>query len=308
MITLPSQVLASRPPIPRPTAATWLRAVRPRQWAKNAIVAVPAVATQSLSPASGVHLLLAFVFVTTAAGGTYLVNDVIDIDADARHPVKRHRPVAAGLISRRAARRVGVGLLVAGPALAASMLSIGSGAALLGYAALIVAYSVRLKRVPYLDVAILASGFALRVEIGACAIGRTAGLSLLVAVFAIALLVAVGKRRAELLAFGPRAAQIRPALAGYRLSVTEIVTDLAGLIAGAATLIWLGRTSVYVHEREALTLVALVMGVGVVRLLRLAHRGALSAPEGILADRVLLGAAFAAVVSVIGSVVAAPHF
>jgi hypothetical protein len=129
---------------------------------------------------------------------------------------------------------------------------------------------------------------------------------LVVAVFAAAVLIAIGKRRAELLAFGDDAPAVRPALAGYRLGATHMVADVAGVVAAAAAVWWLAQTSVYVDEREALIVVAAIVAVGTGRLLRLAHRGGLAAPEHLVADRVLLATACAGLVTLAGTVVTAP--
>lgn len=163
--------VASRPPeltLPgrRPSIGTWVTAIRPRQWVKNILVAVPAAAAADGSVGTIARAILAFVVLTAVAGGTYLINDVLDAAADRIHPVKRHRPVAAGKITKRAALGAGVSLLVAGPIVAGLTLSTGVAVLVGLYAGLTVAFSVRLKRIALLDVVVLAAGFALRVHIG----------------------------------------------------------------------------------------------------------------------------------------------
>src|SRR5438270_4764614 len=92
-----------------------VRLLRPRQWAKNVLVfAAPGAAGVLDDPTQLGKTLVAFVAFCLAASGAYCLNDASDAEADRLHPEKRFRPVAAGAVSVTAARRLGVGLLVAG--------------------------------------------------------------------------------------------------------------------------------------------------------------------------------------------------
>src|SRR5204863_7865786 len=76
----------------------WLRMLRTHQWAKNALVMVPLVTAQRFDlPALG-EATLAFLAFSCAASGIYIVNDLVDLDADRKHPSKKHRPLAAGTV------------------------------------------------------------------------------------------------------------------------------------------------------------------------------------------------------------------
>src|SRR5438270_12884740 len=139
-------------------AAGLVRTARPRQWIKNLLVfAAPGAAGVLTHGTALGRSLVAFAIFCLAASGTYFMNDAFDRNVDRLHPDKRRRPVAAGVVGRRAAALSAALLLAA---------SIGLGVALLGrefalavgvYAGINLAYSVWLKREPILDLAPVAS-------------------------------------------------------------------------------------------------------------------------------------------------------
>jgi decaprenyl-phosphate phosphoribosyltransferase len=149
--------------------APWLRLLRPGDWTKNVFVLVPAVFWLSgegrghdLSTEFGsrfVPLIWTFVAFCLAASGSYCVNDVLDAVKDRTHPVKRLRPVASGQVAAGPAVGVGVVLQVVAVGLASLVAGRATAACLLAYLLLQLAYNVRLKRVPLVDVSVLASGF-----------------------------------------------------------------------------------------------------------------------------------------------------
>ena len=176
----------------------WLRATRPRQWTKNLLVfAAPAAAGSMTQPSVIVRSVVAFFAFVAASASTYLVNDVVDRENDQLHPVKKNRPVASGQVSVGLALWSAAGL--ASVALVTAALV--SGAALVGvitaYLAISVLYSVTLKRVPLVELACVAAGFALRaVAGGAVAHVTISPWFLMVASFG-SLLIVAGKRSVE---------------------------------------------------------------------------------------------------------------
>jgi decaprenyl-phosphate phosphoribosyltransferase len=165
------------PPLPRiaphapAPAAAFLRTARPRQWIKNLLIfAAPVASGQLLASGVAFHAVLAFLAFTAAAIATYFVNDAADVEADRRHPLKRFRPIAAGLIRRRTAVLAGVGAAAVAMALAVAVNGVFA-ACLVGYLALTGAYSAGLKHVAVLEVLIVAGGFLLRTAGGAAATG-----------------------------------------------------------------------------------------------------------------------------------------
>lgn len=146
------------------------RSLRPHQWAKNLLVAVPLLTAHHYGDVSAiVATLLAFAAMCLVASAIYLVNDLLDLPEDRRHVTKRFRPLAQGDLSI-AAGMIAVPLLLAGSALLCSilptMLPLGLGA----YAVAAVVYSFVVKHVSWLDTAWLAGLYTLRIAIGALAI------------------------------------------------------------------------------------------------------------------------------------------
>ncbi len=181
----------------RPGLRTWLKAIRITQWAKNALLFVPLVAAHQWAVTAWSGVLWAFVAFGLCASATYLVNDLLDLPNDRRHPHKRHRPLAAGRIGVAAALRVMVAMLLAGLALAWWTAPVFA-AVLLLYIAVTLAYSLRLKRVALLDVLVLSGLYTLR--LGAGAVAADVGLSnwLLAISMFLFLGLALVKRCAEL--------------------------------------------------------------------------------------------------------------
>ncbi len=184
---------------PGQLAGLW-RAVRPRQWLKNLLVlAAPAAAGVVLTPAALARSLGAAVAFTAVAAGCYLLNDVLDRAADAAHPRKRHRPIAAGAVSVRLALAVTAALVPAGLLVAAAV----SGRLALVvavYATITVTYGLGLKRVPGLELALVASGFLLRALGGAAAAHVRVSGWFAVVVATAALHLVASKRASELAA------------------------------------------------------------------------------------------------------------
>jgi 4-hydroxybenzoate polyprenyltransferase len=181
----------------RHLALNLLRALRPRQWLKNLLVFVPMLAGHALTPAAALPSLLAFAAFSLCASSAYLLNDVLDAHDDRQHPVKRHRPIAAGLVPRMLALNTSV-LLAA----AALLLCIVFGPQLLPvtgiYFAGTLAYSLYLKRLLMVDIVALAILYTLRIFGGSAATGIAASFWLLAFSFFIFLSLALLKRHSEL--------------------------------------------------------------------------------------------------------------
>ena len=145
-----------------------LKAMSPHQWAKNALVFLPLVLAHEILDASKLATLsCAFAILSACASAVYLVNDVVDRDADRAHPIKRKRPVAAGLLSVQMALAVATSLFVGAFALASIIVSWEFAAMLAVYVLLTTAYFLYLKRTLFLDVLVLAGLYTYRVFAGA---------------------------------------------------------------------------------------------------------------------------------------------
>jgi len=190
----PVQIYAGR----KSRFADYMRVLRPRQWLKNLLLFVPLIASQQLSDSSSFgRVVVAFVSFSLVASAGYAFNDILDIQADRRHPTKAARPVASGALSINAAAFVSLGLLGFGMAVAA-FLPPGFRTALAAYLAVSIAYTVALKSLLLLDVVTLASVFVLRVVAGAEAIEVTTSFWLLAFSLFFFASLALTKRCSEL--------------------------------------------------------------------------------------------------------------
>jgi decaprenyl-phosphate phosphoribosyltransferase len=171
---------------------------RPRQWLKNALViAAPGAAGALGRDDVPLRVGLAFIAFCLLASGIYAINDVRDVEEDRRHPTKRHRPVAAGELPERQALFLGAALMVLGLALCAAITPLLAlvGA---GYLALTLTYTLIWRHVPLLDVSAIAGGFVLRAVAGGVAAPVELSKWFLLVISFAAVLVAAGKRWAEL--------------------------------------------------------------------------------------------------------------
>jgi 4-hydroxybenzoate polyprenyltransferase len=176
------------------------QALRPQQWVKNAFVWAGFLFARDWRDATlAAHVAAAFVAFCLLSSAVYIGNDWIDRENDRAHPLKRHRPIAAGAMSGAAAAAVCV-LLVAGAfALAATV----GGALVLvlgAYLALNAAYSLALKQVVIVDVIAVALGFLLRILSGTTGVGIEPSPWLLMCGLMLTLLLGFGKRRSEMAA------------------------------------------------------------------------------------------------------------
>jgi 4-hydroxybenzoate polyprenyltransferase/phosphoserine phosphatase len=150
-------------------AKAWIRLVRVHQWIKNALVFVPLLTAHKFEIAALVQAMGAFFAFSFAASAVYLLNDLVDLEADRKHPSKKRRPLAAGTLPVQAALRVIVLLVLIAFNIALMVEPLFAGV-LLGYLALTTAYTFFVKRKMLLDIVALALLYTIRVVGGAVAI------------------------------------------------------------------------------------------------------------------------------------------
>ena len=250
--------------------------VRPRQWTKNLLLFAGIVfAARIDDPRRWVAACIAFLAWCLASGAAYVVNDLRDVEADRRHPVKRRRPLARRELSRAQAGGLAAGLVVAAVALIAP-LGLKSVACLLAFLTMQLAYTFFLKRLVLVDVVTIAMLFVLRAAAGAIAVSVRISPWLLVCTGLLALFLALGKRRAELsMGHGSRAV-----LAGYDLG---LIDQLLAAVAGATIVVYTLYTLTAAHQSAALVATIPFVVIGVFRyllLLRKTTRG--EEPENVL--------------------------
>lgn len=240
-----------------------LAAMRPHQWVKNAFVIAPLVfAEQALHWGTVLKAALAFAVFSTLSGCVYLLNDLMDVEQDRRHPVKCKRPIASGTLPIPVARVAMALLLISSTLVAFVWLSPTFAAIGLSYFCLNVAYSFALKHIPFLDVVCIASGFLLRLVGGGVAIGVPVTPWILACTFLLALTLALGKRRHELRQAGEKGASQRKVLARYRLNhLTGAmqVLAVATALTYAAYTVWGTQMGHLFHPRDLLITIPFVV-------------------------------------------------
>jgi 4-hydroxybenzoate polyprenyltransferase len=153
-----------------PGVAPAIRALRPHQWAKNALVFVPVLAAhQFVNVQKMMAVLSCFLAFCLCASGVYVFNDLMDLEADRRHASKRTRPTASGQLSIPAASLLSGGLIASGLAIALWLLNVQVAAMLVLYVTITIAYSMYLKRKMMVDVLTLSGLYTLRVLAGGLA-------------------------------------------------------------------------------------------------------------------------------------------
>lgn len=282
------------------TVGSVVSALRPKQWTKNLLVFIGAVFTLQLTDAPAMSsALAAFVVFCLLSSAGYLVNDVLDLEADRQHPTKRQRPIARGALSIRGALILAAVLAGAG-LLLALQLRPGFAAVAAGYLGLTLLYSVVLKHLVLIDLFAIAGGFLLRAVGGAVVVSVPVSPWLHVCTILVALFLGLAKRRQELTIQEAAPASRRRSLADYSI---ELVDQLMNIVMAATIMAY----SLYTFSapnrprNEAMMLTIPLVLYGLFRYLYLVRVKALGgSPEDLLfSDRPLLGAAIAwAVVSI----------
>ena len=265
--------------------------MRPEQWLKNGFVLAPIVFSGLIwDPDAWLRTILAVAAFCAASSAVYLVNDVIDREADRSHPIKKNRAIASGEVSIAKALGVAV-ILVTAAAVVAVWLGGWFPAALGAYVFLVLLYSALLKRAVFLDVLVVAAGFVLRVVGGAVAIDVPVSSWILVVTYLLALYLALGKRRSELVLLGAEAGNHRVVLGHYTLPmVDQAISVVLGATVLAYALYTVAPDTVAKVGSEGLLATVPIVLYGLFRYLYLLHRHELggSPTKALLTDRPLL--------------------
>lgn len=196
----------------------YITALRPRQWTKNLIVFAAPLFAFSVNLESILGSSLAFVLFCWTSSSFYLLNDVVDVESDRKHPVKCNRPIASGKVSIPVAIAMAVTLL-GGAIIIGWMRSRWLGATIISYALLQIAYNLKLKRTVILDVVAIAMGFVLRAYAGGAATRIPLSPWFLLCTAMLALFLGVEKRKAELRLIKINGGKTRTVLRRYSLGL-----------------------------------------------------------------------------------------
>ncbi len=208
------------------TVSALVRSMRPKQWPKNAFVFAAIVFDGQLFEVPLIsRVVLAAIIFCLVSGVVYLINDLVDIEKDRQHPEKRHRPLAAGELSPRAATVAAVAI-ISGSLPLSFLLSTAFGAVVTGYFVLQVTYSFILKNWVIIDVLSVAAGFVLRAVAGAVVISVTISPWLYVCTTLLALLISFSRRRHELALLAGEASNHRASLDDYSIHLLDHMTSI----------------------------------------------------------------------------------
>jgi 4-hydroxybenzoate polyprenyltransferase/phosphoserine phosphatase len=280
-----------------------IKAMRPHQWAKNALIPLPLMLAHSLNAAIYLSAAIAFVTFSFAASASYIVNDLLDIEADRRHPQKRLRPFASGELSALGGIALVASLLFFA-LLGARLLPVGFFGWLLLYWATTLIYSAYLKRLPLVDVLVLSGLYTLRLLAGASATGTH--ISPWLAGFSVFLFLslAIVKRFAELENLNTRGAPPRNGR-GYLVTDLNQLRSFGTASAFAAVVVFTNYISsrevvmLYQHAQR-LWIIMPLMILWLCRIWLLASRGLLNEDPMVFAltdkQSLIIGAAVVSVV------------
>jgi 4-hydroxybenzoate polyprenyltransferase len=267
--------VAKKPALP----LALLKALRPKQWAKNGLLWAALLFSQKYTDVDAVmKVALGTALFSMLSSAGYLFNDLRDIESDRKHPEKRFRPLAAGHVPPQLAWATSAVFLVVGVAGSFLLLPQRFGIAAVCYLVITLSYSSWFKHVVLLDVMLLASGFLVRAVAGAEAIGVVSSPWFLVCTGFGALFIGLNKRLAEINRMQGDAGATRKILEEYTPRMLEqfISVSTACTLISYALYTFSGE-----HPRSMMGTIPFVM-YGVLRYMYLVENGAGGAPEKIL--------------------------
>ncbi len=216
---------------------TYLKLLRVEQWVKNLFVFIPLFFSGKIFETTQLfETIFSFIIFSFTASSIYIINDYSDIESDRVHPEKCRRPLASGAISVGRAKLVLVGLVISTIGLIISLSDVFGynvlkfGAVISSYFVMNLAYTFRLKHIAIVDISIIAVGFVLRVLAGGYATGIVVSQWAIILTFVLALVLAVGKRRGELVNT-QLSGNTRKALDGYNIQFADIVLSISVTLA-----------------------------------------------------------------------------
>jgi 4-hydroxybenzoate polyprenyltransferase len=286
--------------------------LRPRQWTKNFAVFIGLVFSQRLFDIHALErAVLAFVIFCLVASSIYLLNDLLDLKRDRKHPTKRNRPLASGRLSIAwASFAIGILLTTCGilmgvlyqiPLQGSDIFAYLGGTNLLftiiiiAYLFLMVLYSIRLKHIVLIDVFVIASGFVLRIMAGAVVIPVNISAWLYLVTSFLALFLALGKRRNELILLQGEASHHRRILKEYSIPMLDqmITITVAATVISYSLYTAEGVTG---HHRLIITIPFVLYGMFRYLYLVYMRMEGGSPEEVLLRDRHMLGTVLLCVV------------
>ncbi len=212
----------------RSAILAFFRLLRPKQWSKNALVFSALLFSFNLVGIEKIYVTVAgFAIFCAVSSCVYILNDFADREADRNHPVKRHRPLASGAVSPAFAL-VACGVILGASLFASYSMNARFGALVTAYFLMNVLYSYKLKHIVIIDIMVIALGFVLRAIGGGLLIDVPITPWFLLCIMLLALFLAIGKRRHEIVLSqsAPAGVAHRKVLAFYTLPLLDQMTNM----------------------------------------------------------------------------------
>jgi 4-hydroxybenzoate polyprenyltransferase len=265
------------------------RTMRPKQWTKNVLFVFPAIIfdRQLTNTDSLLRVIIACILLILMSGTVYIINDLVDIEKDRQHPKKKTRPLPSGQLPQSLAKIAAI-VIPTVSLIAAFLFEPALCMVLVIYLAIQVAYSFWLKNIVIVDVLTVTSGFLLRVLAGVVVINNPPVANFSPWLYAcsglLALFLAVGKRRQELITLGEHALQTRPIFKDYNLALIDDMLRLVTTSTFIAYLLYTIEADIASFRGIKLALLTVPFVLyGLYRYLYLIHvRGEGSAPDEVL--------------------------
>lgn len=221
-----------------------LHLMRFHQYIKNLFIFIPAFFSfKFFDEVSIYNSLIAFVAFCLCASAIYIINDIIDAPLDRIHPSKSKRPIASGKVKPRVALLFALVFIVVGIFILVCLLP----RAILPIAIYVfinLLYSFKLKHIPILDIFIIASGFVIRLFVGALAINTPLSEWIIVMTFLLALFLALAKRRDDVILYEESGEKMRKVVDGYNRQFLDIAMAISASIVMIAYILWSISTEV----------------------------------------------------------------
>ncbi len=248
----------------------YIKLLRPKDWAKNLFLFVPLFFAGDLFDWSKILLVAVGVFCfCCVASSIYIINDYRDREDDRKHPVKKFRPLASGVVSPTIALVMFAVLLLAGLVLA-FYLDIPFAFLLAAYFVMNMGYSFGLKNVSILDIFIVAIGFAIRVKAGGVLADVDVTTWLNMMVFLLALFMAIGKRRDDVLLSESSGMHMRKVMKGYTVEfLNSLLALVSGIIIVAYFMYTLSDRMIAKHQTARLFYTGVFVMAGIMRYLQI---------------------------------------
>ena len=247
-----------------------LRLMRIHQYVKNAFIFLPLFfAGQITNIVLFSSALVGFIGFSIAASAVYILNDFLDIEDDRKHPSKKDRPLASGLVSKKESL-VLIGLFsIMGLTIMATQ-SIQALVVLLSYIVLNIGYSFYLKHIPIVDVTIISIGFVLRLFIGAIVTVTPLSKWIVIMTFLLALFLALAKRRDDVIHFMNTGKKMRKVIDGYNLQLIDGAMMIMASVVIVSYLLYTTSSEVIKRiDSEYLYLTSLFVILGVLRYMQI---------------------------------------